>query len=297
VAAQQGTSAADWTTPRCGPAFMQKDTRHLRRWLAVGAAGAVLGRADGATVDCVAAAAGDGENDEGDAEGDDSASGEGSTAAGDGAPVATAARWPAAVAARTASLADVQCAAAGSARLLGKPARACTHCQRATMPTISASLSAASTEGHVSTACIPIEKAEKRRAGARGEWGQVGDVQDAAKSGLRLKKWAPAKSARLKFGLLSCILGSMADEKVLTPEEQKVADVKAAQKAEAAAAKEAKEREKFIAKLIKEGGKPALSKRPPRALLLLLSCHGRPSCRPPKALLAGFEGAPLKTLL
>ena len=58
----------------------------------------------------------------------------------------------------------------------------------------------------------------------------------------------------------------MADEKVLTPEEQKVADVKAAQKAEAAAAKEAKEREKFIAKLIKEGGKPALSKRPPRAL-------------------------------
>jgi len=160
VAAQQGTSAADWTTPRCGPAFMQKDTRHLRRWLAVGAAGAVLGRADGATVDCVAAAAGDGENDEGDAEGDDSASGEGSTAAGDGAPVATAARWPAAVAARTASLADVQCAAAGSARLLGKPARACTHCQRATMPTISASLSAASTEGHVSrTACIPMRSA------------------------------------------------------------------------------------------------------------------------------------------
>ena len=50
----------------------------------------------------------------------------------------------------------------------------------------------------------------------------------------------------------------MADEaKVLTPEEQKVADVKVAQKAEAAAAKAVKEREKFIAKLIKEGGKPA----------------------------------------
>ena len=48
----------------------------------------------------------------------------------------------------------------------------------------------------------------------------------------------------------------MADEaKVLTPEEQKVADVKVAQKAEAAAAKAVKEREKFIAKLIKEGGK------------------------------------------
>ena len=43
-----------------------------------------------------------------------------------------------------------------------------------------------------------------------------------------LKNGHPAKSARLKFGLLSCILGSMADEKVLTPEEQKVADVKAA---------------------------------------------------------------------
>ena len=47
VAAQQGTSAADWTIPRRGPAFMQKDTRHLLPWLA--------------TVDGVAVAAGEGE--------------------------------------------------------------------------------------------------------------------------------------------------------------------------------------------------------------------------------------------
>ena len=141
VAAQQGTSAADWTTPRCGPAFMQKDTS-LRWWLAVGAAGAELGRASCATVDCLVTVVGDGENDEG---GDDS------SAFGEGSPVENAVRWPAAVVS-AAALSDACRAAAGSARLLGKPARACTHCQRAAMPTISASLSAASIEGHV---CMP----------------------------------------------------------------------------------------------------------------------------------------------
>ena len=138
VAAQQGTSAADWTTPRCGPAFMQKDTRRLRWWLAVGTAGAELGRASCATVDCLVTVVGDGENDEGDDDGD--------SAFGEGSPVENAVRRPAA------ALSDACCAAAGSARLLGKPARSCTHCQRAAMPTISASLSAASIEGHV---CMP----------------------------------------------------------------------------------------------------------------------------------------------
>ena len=53
--AQQGTSAADWTTPRCGPAFMQKDTRRLLGWLG----GAELGRSDGE-----ASAAGDGDRED-----------------------------------------------------------------------------------------------------------------------------------------------------------------------------------------------------------------------------------------
>ena len=57
--AQQGTSAADWTTPRCGPAFMQKDTRRLLGWLA-SAFGAELGRSDGE-----ASAAGDGDGEDG----------------------------------------------------------------------------------------------------------------------------------------------------------------------------------------------------------------------------------------
>ena len=46
---------------------------------------------------------------------------------------------------------------------------------------------------------------------------------------------------------------------------------KAKQKAEAAAAKEAKEREKFIAKIIKEGGAPAC----PNGSLIPFCC-GRP---------------------
>ena len=54
--AQQGTSAADWTTPRCGPAFMQKDTRRLL----ASAFGAELGRSD-----VEASAAGDGDGDDG----------------------------------------------------------------------------------------------------------------------------------------------------------------------------------------------------------------------------------------
>ena len=57
--AQQGTSAADWTTPRCGPAFMQKDTRRLLGWLA-SAVGAELGRSDSE-----ASAAGDGDGEDG----------------------------------------------------------------------------------------------------------------------------------------------------------------------------------------------------------------------------------------
>ena len=153
VAAQQGTSAADWTTPRRGPAFMQKETRTLRWWLAAGAAGAELGRASCATGDCVATAAGNGEKDGCSQDGDDSAFGEGSAATGGGSPVENATRWPAAVAATVSaaarvSLTDARCAAAGSARLLA-PASTCAHCQRVTVPTISASLSASSTEGQV----------------------------------------------------------------------------------------------------------------------------------------------------
>ena len=59
AAALQGTSAADWTTPRCGPAFMQKDTRRLLGWLA-NAVGAELGRSD-----AEASAAGDGDGEDG----------------------------------------------------------------------------------------------------------------------------------------------------------------------------------------------------------------------------------------
>ena len=50
---------------------------------------------------------------------------------------------------------------------------------------------------------------------------------------------------------------------------------KAKQKAEAAAAKEAKEREKFIAKIVKEGGAPAC----PNGSLIPFCC-GRPSLCP-----------------
>ena len=59
--AQQGTSAADWTTPRCGPAFMQKDTRRLPGWLAstVDFMLDELGRSDG---EASAAGGGDGED-------------------------------------------------------------------------------------------------------------------------------------------------------------------------------------------------------------------------------------------
>ena len=151
VAAQQGTSAADWTMPRRGPAFMQKETRTLRWWLAAGAAGAELGRFG--VVTAAGDGAGEGEGD-GDGEVDGSAFGEGSATAVEGPQVENATRRPAAVAAATvsaaarASLADAQCAAAGSARSLA-PASTCAHCQRVTMPTISASLSAASTEGQV----------------------------------------------------------------------------------------------------------------------------------------------------
>ena len=54
-------------------------------------------------------------------------------------------------------------AVARSARLLGKPARARAHCHRATMPTISASLSAASIEGHVHSSGRSILNLARRR--------------------------------------------------------------------------------------------------------------------------------------
>eukprot|EP00964_Phaeocystis_antarctica_P081768 scaffold51180_cov75-Phaeocystis_antarctica.AAC.2 len=181
--------------PRRGPAFMQKETRTLRWWLAAGAAGAELGRFGVAT----AAGDGDGEGEgEGEGEVDGSAFGEGLVAAGEGTPAESATRWPAAVAATVSaaarvSLADARCAAAGSARSLA-PASTCAHCQRVAMPTISASLSAASTEGQVQSAHMGWP-ARNRTTLSRGASSQQ-------RLFCSIKSGHPAKSARQTSGLL-----------------------------------------------------------------------------------------------